>query len=146
MKIYQERVKLMEDKKAYRWSGAVNEKCLVKPIPLGDNELINFAIKKSKTYRDDMDGFSYTFYSDAPFEVYISDGNNTIAHLHSEEIIKYWYSTPEDAIEMARVCINETSIKAYYIYKRFDNFYEMFTNEVNYSGELIEIINGDNQL
>lgn len=128
------------ENKAYRWSGAVDNKFSVKPIKIGGNELINFAVKKSSTYRDDMGATSYNFYSDTNFDVYITDRNNTIAHLHASETIKYWHSTPEDAINMARACINGSAINNYYIYKTADNLYEIFTKEIQNKSELVEIV------
>lgn len=116
----------MSNQKVYYWSGAVDKKYEVKAIPAGKHQLVNFAIEKGKTYRDDMDGICYTIHSDTPFCIYITDGKNTVAHLHAEEVLKYWHSTLNEAVAKAKEYATEES-SIYYVYKVSDNLYDIST-------------------
>jgi len=129
----------MSNPKVYYWCGAVDKKYEVKVIPCGTQKLINFATKQSKTHRDDMDGIVYNFYSDTSFVIHISSGKNTIAHLDSEETLKYWYSTLDDAVKKAKSWLHEEGDR-YYVYKTADNLYEMHMEEFKFKGEPVAVV------
>lgn len=130
----------MSNKKAYYWSGAVDKKYKVKIIPQGKNQLVNFAMKKDETFRDDMDGISYRIYCDTPFMIYITKGKYTLVSMHSEETIKFWCSTLDDAADFAKELLYKKG-DSYYIYKVVDNLYEMFMAEMKHRGEPLMVVN-----
>lgn len=130
----------MSDKKAYYWGGAVDKKYEVQVIPQGKNQLVNFAMTKGKTCRDDMDGISYRIYCDTPFMIYITKGKYTVVSMHSEETIKFWYSTLGDAVDCAKELVYREG-DSYYIYKVVDNLYEMFTSKMKYRGDPLMVVN-----
>lgn len=127
---------------AYLWSGVVKSDLKVEVCPSScrPGELVNLSVQSSETYRSDIDGVWVKIFCDNEFDVKITHKENLLMLMQSKEVLKYWCSTVEEAVERAKWLVSR-NIPVYYIYKEAENYYTYYTVKLEFSNyQLVETI------